>query len=85
DCLMNNRLRQFYQFFLNNVVLAIVVGLLTNAIGAWIAELFNDHESVKQYKALSMLIFILFTPIASQYLFKKLNLQLNKIASFHVF
>ncbi|NEO37556.1 MAG: hypothetical protein F6J90_14960 [Moorea sp. SIOASIH] len=78
---MNNRLRQFYQFFLNNVVLAIVVGLLTNAIGAWIAELLNDQESLKQYKALSMLVFILFTPIASKYLFKKLNLGLNKIAS----
>lgn len=78
---MNNRLRKFYQFFLNNVVLAIVVGLLTNAIGAWIAELLNDQESLKQYKALSMLVFILFTPIASKYLFKKLNLGLNKIAS----
>ncbi len=76
---MNNRLRQF---LLENVVLAILVGLLTNAIGAWIAELLNDQTSVKQYKALSLLVIILFTPIASKYLFKNLNLGLNKIASF---
>ncbi|NER26950.1 MAG: hypothetical protein F6J89_04780 [Symploca sp. SIO1C4] len=78
---MNNRLRQF---LLENVVLAILVGLLTNAIGAWIVEFFNDQASVKQYKAISMLIFILFTPIASKYLFKKFNLGLNKIASLNL-
>lgn len=75
---MNNRLRQF---LIENVVLAILVGLLTNAIGAWIVEFFNDQTSVKQYKAISMLICILFTPIATKYLFKKFNLGLNTIAS----
>lgn len=75
---MNNHLRQF---IIENVVLAILVGLLTNAIGAWIVEFFNDQASVKQYKAISMLICILFTPIATKYLFKKLNLGLNTIAS----
>lgn len=76
---MNNRLRQLV---LENVALAILVGLLTNAIGAWIAEFFNDQTSVKQYKALSMLVFMLFTLISSKYLLKKLNLVLNKIGSF---
>ncbi|NEO48369.1 MAG: hypothetical protein F6K55_31330 [Moorea sp. SIO4A3] len=78
----NNLLRQVYQFFSQNVALGILVGillaLLTNAIGAWIAGLlFNDQD-----KALIMLGFLLFTPIPIIYLVTKINLRLDKISLF---
>ncbi|NEO80133.1 effector-associated domain EAD1-containing protein [Moorena sp. SIO4G3] len=72
----NNPLLEF-----DYIVLRILPLLFINITGAWIIELLTNQEWVKQYKALSMLVFILFTIIAIIDLFKKSNLRLNQIGS----
>ncbi|NEP52066.1 MAG: hypothetical protein F6K65_26020 [Moorea sp. SIO3C2] len=72
----NNRLLEF-----DYIVLRILPLLFINITGAWIIELLTNQEWVKQYKALSMLVFILFTIVAIIDLFKKSNLRLNQIGS----
>lgn len=72
----NKRLLEF-----DYIVLRILPFLFINITGAWIIELLTNQEWVKQYKALSMLVFILFTIIAIIDLFKKSNLRLNQIGS----
>ncbi|AOY82652.1 MULTISPECIES: effector-associated domain EAD1-containing protein [Moorena] len=72
----NNRLFEF-----DYVVSRILPFLFINITGAWIIEFLSRIEWVKQYKALSMLFFIVFTIIAIIDLFKKSNLRLNQIGS----